>query len=58
VLLPVGVFVRRAFTGVVIWACVAARRAGMKIAAVGARFGVAASTVASWLSWDHAVAVR
>ena len=31
------------------WACVLARAAGSKIAAVGSRFGVRASTVASWL---------
>lgn len=49
VLLPAWLFVRRAFAGVVIWACVLARVAGSKIAAIGARFGVKASTVASWL---------
>lgn len=49
VLLPAVLFVRRAFAGAVIWACVLARAAGSKIAAIGARFGVGASTVASWL---------
>jgi hypothetical protein len=49
VLLPAVLFVRRAFAGVVIWACVLAGAAGSKIAAIGTRFGVAASTVASWL---------
>ena len=49
VLLPAVLFVRRAFAGAVIWACVLARAAGSKIAAIGARFGIAASTVASWL---------
>jgi hypothetical protein len=49
VLLPARLFVRRAFAGVVIWACVLARAAGGKIAAIGARAGVAPSTVASWL---------
>lgn len=49
VLLPAWLFVRRAFAGVVIWACVLARVTGSKIAAIGARFGVKASTVASWL---------
>lgn len=49
VLLPVWLFVRRAFAGALMWACVLARAAGSKIAAIGARFGVGASTVASWL---------
>ena len=49
VLLPVWLFVRRAFAGVLIWACVLARVAGSKIAAIGARFGIRSSTVASWL---------
>jgi len=49
VLVPAVLFVRRAFAGAVIWACVLARAAGSKIVAIGARFGVAASTVASWL---------
>lgn len=49
VLLPAALFVRRGFAGAVIWACVLARAAGSKIAAIGARVGVAASTVASWL---------
>lgn len=49
VLLPVWLFVRRAFAGAVIWACVLARVAGAKIAAIGVRFGIRASTVASWL---------
>jgi hypothetical protein len=49
VLVPAVLFVRRAFAGAVIWACVLAGAAGSKIAAIGARFGVAASTVASWL---------
>lgn len=31
------------------WACVLARAAGAKIAAIGSRFGVRPSTVASWL---------
>jgi hypothetical protein len=34
---------------VLIWVCVLARVAGSKIAAIGARFGLRASTVASWL---------
>jgi hypothetical protein len=42
-------FVRRAFAGALMWACVLARAAGSKIAAIGSRFGVRASTVASWL---------
>jgi hypothetical protein len=49
VLLPAWLFSRRAYAGVVIWACVLARAAGMKIAAIGALAGVAVSTVASWL---------
>src|SRR5262245_128542 len=49
VLLPVWLFVRRAFAGALIWACVLARAAGSKIAAIGSRFGVEVSTVASWL---------
>lgn len=49
VLLPASLFVRRAFAGVVIWACVLARAAGSKITAISARFGAKASTVASWL---------
>jgi hypothetical protein len=49
VLLPAWLFVRRSFAGVVIWACLVARAAGGKIAAIAARVGVAPSTVASWL---------
>ena len=49
VLLPAWLFVRRAFAGALMWACVLARAAGSKIAAIGLRFGVRASTVASWL---------
>lgn len=49
VLLPATLFVRRAFAGALMWACVLARAAGSKIAAIGSRFGVGASTVASWL---------
>jgi hypothetical protein len=49
VLLPAWLFSRRAYAGVVIWACVLARAAGMKVAAIGARAGVAVSTAASWL---------
>ena len=49
VLLPVWLFSRRAWAGVVMWACVLARLAGVKIAAIAARAGVAASTVGSWL---------
>lgn len=49
VLLPAWLFVRRAFTGALMWACVLARAGGSKMAAIGARFGIRASTVASWL---------
>jgi hypothetical protein len=49
VLLPAWLFVRRAFAGALMWACVLARAAGSKIAAIGSRFGVKASTMASWL---------
>jgi hypothetical protein len=49
VLLPATLFVRRAFAGALMWACVLARAAGSKIAAIGSRFGVRTSTVASWL---------
>jgi hypothetical protein len=49
VLLPVWLFARRRYAGVLIWACALARVAGSKIAAIGVRFGVKASTVASWL---------
>jgi hypothetical protein len=49
VLLPAWLFVRRAFAGALMWACVLARAGGSKIAAIGSRFGVRASTVASWL---------
>lgn len=49
VLLPATLFVRRAFAGVLMWACVLARAGGSKIAAIGSRFGLKASTVASWL---------
>lgn len=49
VLLPARLFVRRAFAGALMWACVLARAAGSKIAAIGSRFGVGASTVAVWL---------
>jgi hypothetical protein len=49
VLLPATLFVRRAFAGVLMWGCVLARAGGSKIAAIAARFGVKASTLASWL---------
>jgi hypothetical protein len=49
VLLPATLFVRRTFAGALMWACVLARAGGSKIAAIGARFAVKASTVASWL---------
>lgn len=49
VLLPAWLFVRRAFAGALMWVCVLARAAGSKVAAIGSRFGVRASTVASWL---------
>ncbi len=49
VLLPARLFARRGFAGVVMWACVLARAAGVKIAAIAARVSVAASTVAAWL---------
>jgi hypothetical protein len=49
VLLPAWLFARRCFTGVVMWACVLARAAGVKIAAIAARAGVPVSTVGSWL---------
>jgi hypothetical protein len=49
VLLPARLFVRRAFTGALMWACVLARAGGSKVTAIGARFAVRASTVASWL---------
>lgn len=48
-LLPAALFVRRAFAGVLMWACVLARAGGSKIAAIGSRFRVKASTVAAWL---------
>jgi hypothetical protein len=49
VLLPARLFVRRAFAGALMWACVLARAGGSKIAAIGSRFAVKVSTVASWL---------
>jgi hypothetical protein len=49
VLLPAWLFVRRAFAGAQMWACVLARAGGSKITAIGSRFAVQASTVASWL---------
>jgi hypothetical protein len=49
VLLPAWLFARRAFAGALMWACVLARAGGSKTAAIGSRFGVRASTVASWL---------
>src|SRR5260370_5178085 len=49
VLLPASLFSRRAFAGVLMWASVVARAAGVKIAAIAARIAVAASTVGSWL---------
>lgn len=49
VLLPATLFVRRAFAGALMWACVLARAGGSKISAIGVRFGVRASTVGSWL---------
>lgn len=49
VLLPATLFVRRAFAGALMWACVLARVGGSKVAAIGSRFAVRASTVASWL---------
>jgi hypothetical protein len=49
VLLPATLFVRRAFAGALMWACVLARAGGSKIAAIVARLGLRASTVASWL---------
>jgi hypothetical protein len=49
VLLPVSLFVRRRFAGVLIWACVLARATGSKIVSIAARVGVNASTVAGWL---------
>jgi hypothetical protein len=49
VLLPARLFVRRAFAGALMWSCVLARAAGSKIAAIGSRFSVKVSTVASWL---------
>lgn len=48
-LLPARLFARRAFAGALMWACVLARVGGSKIAAIGSRFAVKASTVASWL---------
>lgn len=49
VLLPAWLFARRGWAGVVMWACVLAGLAGGKTTAVGARAGVPASTVGSWL---------
>ncbi len=49
VLLPATLFARRAFAGALMWACVLARAGGSKIAAIVARLGLRASTVASWL---------
>jgi hypothetical protein len=49
VLLPAWLFSRRGFAGVVMWACLLARVAGVKITAIAARVSVAASTVGSWL---------
>jgi hypothetical protein len=49
VLLPAWLFVRRAFAAALMWACVLARAGGSKITAIGCRFAVKASTVASWL---------
>jgi hypothetical protein len=49
VLLPATLFARRAFAGALMWACVLARVAGSKIAAIVARFRVKTSTLASWL---------
>jgi hypothetical protein len=49
VLLPAWLFSRRGWAGAVMWACVLARAAGVKIAAIAVRVSVAASTVGSWL---------
>lgn len=49
VLLPAWLFVRRAFAGALMWACVLARAGGSKTAAIGSRLRVRASTVGSWL---------
>jgi hypothetical protein len=47
--MPVWLFARRGFAGAVMWVCVLARAAGVKIAAIAARVSVSASTVGSWL---------
>jgi hypothetical protein len=49
VLLPTGLFSRRAYAGNVIWACVLARACGAKVASIAGRARVALSTVAGWL---------
>jgi hypothetical protein len=49
VLLPAWLFARRGWVGAVMWACVLARAAGVKITAIAARVSVAASTVGSWV---------
>jgi hypothetical protein len=49
VLLPTLLFSRRAYAGMVIWACVVARACGAKVVSIALRAGVPVSTVAGWL---------
>ena len=49
VLLPTRLFSRRKYAGLIIWACFLARVNGAKVASIGRRVGVPASTVAGWL---------
>ena len=49
VLLPTWLFARRGYAGVIIWACVLAWAAGVKVASIAARARVPVSTVAEWL---------
>ena len=49
VLLPTWLFARRAYAGMIIWACVLARAAGAKVAAIAAWARISVSTAAGWL---------
>jgi hypothetical protein len=60
VLLPTRLFSRRAYAGVVVWACVLARALGAKVASIAGRARVPVSTVAGWLGrvGDRAAGLR
>jgi hypothetical protein len=49
VLLPTWLFARRAYAGMIIWACVLARAAGAKVVAIAAWARIPVSTAAGWL---------